>query len=130
MNNDTVTISREEYENLLKANAELSQQVKDLVEAIALLRKQRFGSSSEKNKVDDGEQLSFLFNEAEVYADAAGSSEAKEPDLATVKEHKRSKKRLVNSVDLPEDVEIAPVYKRLEGDDLKCPNCGEEMEQI
>ena len=130
MNNDTVTISREEYENLLKANAELSQQVKDLVEAIALLRKQRFGSSSEKNKVDDGEQLSFLFNEAEVYADAAGSSEAKEPDLATVKEHKRSKKRLVNSVDLPEDVEINPVYKRLEGDDLKCPNCGEEMEQI
>ena len=130
MNNETVTISREVYENLLKANAELSQQVKDLTEAIALLRKQRFGSSSEKNIVDGGEQLSFLFNEAEVYADTAGSAEAKEPDLTTVKGYKRSTKRLVNSADLPEDVEIEPVYKRLEGDDLKCPNCGEEMEQI
>ena len=88
MSNDTVTISREEYENLLKTNAELTQQVKDLVEAIALLRKQRFGSSSEKNKVDGGEQLSFLFNEAEVYADTAGSAEAKEPDLTTVKGQK------------------------------------------
>jgi hypothetical protein len=130
LNNETVTISREVYENLLKANAELSQQVKDLTEAIALLRKQRFRSSSEKNKVDGGEQLSFLFNEAEVYEDTAGSADVKEPDLTTVKGYKRSTKRLVNSADLPEDVEIEPVYKRLEGDDLKCPNCGEEMEQI
>ena len=131
MSNDTVTISREEYESLLKANEELSQQVKNLSEAIALLRKQRYGSSSEKNKVDDGsEQLSFLFNEAEVYADAAGSSSPKEPDLTTVKEYTRLKKRLVNSVNLPEDVEIEVIEKRLEGDDLKCSNCGEEMEQI
>ena len=42
LSTDTVTISREEYESLLKANAELAQQVKDLSEAIALLRKQRF----------------------------------------------------------------------------------------
>ena len=130
VNTDTVIISREEYENLLKANAELAQQVKDLSEAVALLRQQRFGSSSEKNKVGDGsEQLSFLFNEPEVYADAAGASVPREPDLTTVKEHTR-KKRAVNSEVLPEDVEIELIEKRLEGDDLKCPNCGEEMEQI
>ncbi len=130
MSTDTVTISREEYESLLKTNAELAQQVKDLSEAIALLRKQRFGSSSEKNKVEGGEQLSFLFNEAEVYADTAGSTAQKEPDLTKVKEHTRSKKRFVNTVDLPEDVEIEVIEKRLQGDDLKCPNCGGEMEQI
>ena len=130
LSTDTVTISREEYESLLKANADLAQQVKVLSEAIALLRHQRFGSSSEKNKVDDGsEQLSFLFNEAEVYADTAGSVSPSEPDLTTVKEHKR-KNRVANSVDLPDDVEVERVEKRLEGDDLKCPNCGEEMEQI
>ena len=130
MSTDTVTISREEYESLLKANAELTQQVKDLAEAIALLRKQRFGSSSEKNKVDDGsEQLSFLFNEAEVYADTDDAAASKEPDLTTVKEHKRTK-RVANSVNLPDDVEIERVEKRLEGNDLKCPNCGDEMEQI
>ncbi len=130
LSTDTVTISREEYESLLRANTELAQQVKDLSEAIALLRKQRFGSSSEKNKVDDGsEQLSFLFNEAEVYSDTAGSAAKQEPDLTTVKEHTRTK-RAVNSVNLPDDVEIERVDKRLEGDDLNCPNCGEQMEEI
>ena len=130
MSTETVTISREEYESLLKTNADLTQQVKELAEAIALLRKQRFGSSSEKSKTDDGsEQLSFLFNEPEVYADDAGSSSPEEPNLTTVKEHKRSK-RLVNSATLPEDVEIETVEKRIEGDDLKCPNCGETMEEI
>ena len=69
MNNETVTISREEYESLKKANEELSKQVQYLMEQIALARSQRFGSSSEKSKFDDGsEQLRFLFNEAEVYA--------------------------------------------------------------
>lgn len=129
LSTETVTISREEYESLLRANADLSRQVKELAEAIALLRKQRFGSSSEKNKVDDGsEQLSFLFNEPEVYVDAVEAS-PKEPDLTTVKEHKRSK-RFVNSATLPEDVEIESVEKRLKGDDLKCPNCGEIMDEI
>ena len=41
MSTETVTISREEYESLLKTNADLTQQVKELAEAIALLRKQR-----------------------------------------------------------------------------------------
>ena len=72
MNNDTVTISRAEYEGLLKANEELTKQVEILTQQIALARKQRYGSSSEQSKYDDGsEQLSFLFNEPEVYADSS-----------------------------------------------------------
>ena len=67
MNNDTVTISRAEYERLLKANEELTKQVEILTQQIALARRQRFGSSSEQSKYDDGsEQLSFLFNEADI----------------------------------------------------------------
>ena len=99
MNQDTVTISRAEYEELKKANDELrqanenlSKQVSFLMQQIALARQQRYGSSSEKSKYDDGsEQLSFLFNEAEVFAD---SSVPSEPDLTTVKEHKRNRKHL------------------------------------
>ena len=88
MNNDTVTISRAEYESLLKANEELTKRVEILTQQIALARRQRFGSSSEQSKYDDGsEQLSFLFNEAEVYADSSIS--VKEPELEAVKEHKR-----------------------------------------
>ena len=68
MNQDTVTISRAEYEELKKANDELrqanenlSKQVSFLMQQIALARQQRFGSSSEKSKYDDGsEQLMRL----------------------------------------------------------------------
>ena len=68
MNNEIVTISRAEYERLLKANEELTKRVEILTQQIALARRQRFGSSSEHSKYDDGsEQLSFLFNKAEVY---------------------------------------------------------------
>lgn len=50
VNNDTVTISRAEYEGLLKANEELTKQVEILTQQIALARKQRYGSSSEQSK--------------------------------------------------------------------------------
>ena len=103
MNNDTVTISRAEYEHLLKANEELTKRVEILTQQIALARRQRFGSSSEQSKYDDGsEQLSFLFNEAEVYADSSIS--VKEPDLETVKEHKRQKRHITRECDMPEDI--------------------------
>ncbi len=56
VNQDTVTISRAEYEELMKANEELrqaneslSKQVSFLMQQIALARQQRFGSSSEKS---------------------------------------------------------------------------------
>ena len=56
VNQDTVTISRAEYEELRKANDELrqanedlSKQVSFLMQQIALARQQRYGSSSEKS---------------------------------------------------------------------------------
>ena len=117
VNQDTVTISKAEYEELMKANEELRQANEDLskrvsflMQQIALARQQRFGSSSEKSKYDDGsEQLSFLFNEIEVYADS--SSVLKEPDLTTVKEHKRNRKHLTRETDLPEDIETEVVIR-------------------
>jgi len=125
---ETVTISKEEYESLKKANEELSKQVAVLMQQIALARKQRFGSSSEQSKCDSNcEQLSFLFNEAEAYADS--SSKAEEPDLTTVKEHKR-KRHLTRSDNLPEDIETEIQERILSGDDLLCPQCGEQMKDI
>ena len=66
----TVTITVEEYEELkgLKEEvARLNQQIQWLMEGIRLSRKKLFGASSEKSS--PAEQLSFLFNEAEVYED-------------------------------------------------------------
>lgn len=129
MNNDTVTISRAEYERLLKANEELTKQVKILTQQIALARRQRFGSSSEQSKYDDGsEQLSFLFNEAEVYADSSFS--VKEPELETVKEHKRQKRHITRECDLPEDIETEVVIRDVSGEGKVCPECGNEMQYI
>lgn len=65
----TVTISIEEYEGLKAENARLNQQVQWLLEGMKLSRRKLFGASSEKSSA--AEQLSFLFNEAEVYEDQA-----------------------------------------------------------
>ncbi len=130
MINDTVTISRAEYERLLKANEELAKQVEILTQQIALARKQRFGSSSEQSKYIDniGEQLSFLFNEAEVYADS--SNAPNEPDLTTVKEHTRSRKHLTREADLPENIETEKVIRDIPEEDKICKECGTPLECI
>ena len=103
MSNETVTVSREEYESLKatneelrQANENLAQQLQNLIEQIALARKQRYGSSSEQTIPSDiGEQLSYLFNEAEFFSDAAKEGkQPEEPDLTTVKEHTRSQRRM------------------------------------
>lgn len=64
MGSETVMISREEYELLKSQNEQLTRQIEFLTEQIRLARRQRFGSSSEQSRYDDGsEWLSFLFNE-------------------------------------------------------------------
>ena len=70
---EMVTISRAEYENM-------QAQIQWLMEQLRLLRQKRFGASSEQTSEDAVEQLSFLFNEAEVYADQT----AKEDDSSVV----------------------------------------------
>ena len=74
-NAEMVTISRAEYE---EKNARLSSQderisrlenqVELLTEALRLSRHKQFGASSEKSEDTLMEQLSFLFNEAEVFS--------------------------------------------------------------
>ena len=70
-NAEMVTISRAEYEQFQAQSgriAELEQQVSVLMEALRLARHKRFGASSEKTDESFMEQLSFLFNEAEVFS--------------------------------------------------------------
>ena len=118
------------YEELLQVNEDLAKQVQHLIEQIALLTKQRFGSSSEKSiPIGVGEQLEMLFNEAEVIADTT-EKPPEEPDVITIKEHKRTRRRVTHDADLPEDVEIEVIDKKLEGDALNCSNCGKPMEEI
>jgi len=77
-----VTISRAEYEekNARLASQDerisrLENQVELLTEALRLSRHKQFGASSEKSEDTLMEQLSFLFNAAEVFS-AAEKKEA------------------------------------------------------
>ncbi len=97
-NAEMVTISRAEYEKfqgqeqqLLALNerlAEMEQRIEGLMEALRLANHKRFGASSEKSGEPLMEQLSFLFNEAEVFAAAA----EKEEETTEVAAHKRARR--------------------------------------
>ena len=125
-----VTISRAEYEEFQaqrKKISELESRVDVLMEALRLARHKQFGASSEKSEDTLTEQLSFLFNEAEVFS--AAEKEAEE-NITVVAAHKRHKKHEYTLDDIPEDIPKERVEHRLEGEDLVCPQCGDIMTEI
>ena len=129
-NAEMVTISRAEYEKLQaqsKRVSELESRVDLLMEALRLARHKQFGASSEKSEDTLMEQLSFLFNEAEVFS-AADKEEAE--NITVVAAHKRHKKHEYTLDNIPEDIPKERVEHRLEGEDLVCPQCGVIMTEI
>ena len=136
-NAEMVTISRAEYEKLLGQEqqllaqnerlAKMEQQIEVLMEALRLARHKQFGASSEKSEDTLMEQLSFLFNEAEVFS--AAEKEAEE-NVTTVAAHKRHKKHEYTLDSIPEGMPVEQVEHRLEGEDLVCPQCGDTMTEI
>ena len=131
-NPETVTVSRAEYEEKnakLAAQderiAELEQQVSVLMEALRLARHKQFGASSEKISEDAMEQLSFLFNEAEVCAE-----EESEEQPAPAPSRKQRKKHSFTLENIPEGTPTEVAEHRLEGEDLVCPEGGDTMTEI
>ena len=129
-NAEMVTISRAEYEEFQaqrKKISELESRVDLLMEALRLAKHKQFGASSEKSEDTLAEQLSFLFNEAEVFS--AAEKEAAE-NVTVVAAHKRHKKHEYTLDNIPEDIPKEWVEHRLEGEDLVCPQCGDIMTEI
>ena len=127
---EMVTISRTEYEEFQaqrKKISELESRVDVLMEALRLARHKQFGASSEKSEDTLIEQLSFLFNEAEVFSAA---EKAAEENVTVVAAHKRHKKHEYTLDNIPEGMTTKQVEHRLEGDDLICPQCGDAMTEI
>ena len=117
---ETVTISRAEYEDM-------QAQIQWLMEQLRLCRQKRFGASSEHSGEDAMEQMSLVFNEAEVYADQT----AKEDDSSVaVAAHKRHRRHEYTLDELPENILVEVVEHRLPAEELVCPNCGEPMSEI
>ncbi len=124
-NSEMVTISRAEYESLKDRNAELVGQVEYLMEQMRLARAKRFGASSEQTNEDGMEQLSYLFNEAEVYA-----NEVAEPVATPVVAHSRKRKSGAVKDILPENIETVEIIHGLSEAERICPQCGETMVEI
>ena len=123
---ETVTISHAEYEEQQGCIARLEQQVSVLTEALRLAQHKRFGASSEKSEESIMEQLSWLFNEAEVFAEA----KAKDENITEETAHTRHKKHEYTLDSIPEDLPIERIEHRLEGEDLVCPQCGDCLSEI
>ena len=129
-NAEMVTISRAEYEKLQaqsKRVSELESRVDVLMEALRLARHKQIGASSEKSDDTLMEQLSFLFNEAEVFSAAEKGAEE---NVTVVAAHKRHKKHEYTLDNIPEGMPTKQVEHRLEGEDLVCPQCGDTMTKI
>ncbi len=133
MGGNSVSISREEYNKLIKENINLAsenvnlkQKVNWLEECLKLRNKKLFGSSSERNANEDSDQLN-LFNEAEIYSDINKA----EPELTEVKTYYRNSKKTSTKDKLPEDIEVEIVEHRLGDDeDKSCPKCKSELQEI
>lgn len=120
-NTETITISRAEYDANKAYISELENQNRWLMEQMNLLKKKQFGSLSEKATPEIMEQLSLLFNEAEVHSDIEQKTET------TVKEHTRAKRSGSVRDVVPKDIPVEEVIHELPPEELVCPNCGDEL---
>lgn len=112
-NEETITISKAEYESL-------KQQIAFLMEQLKLSKHRKFGSSSEQT----GDQMS-LFNEAEQIADTA----TPESEVSEVKAHYRKRTRLTTDK-LPEDLPVEVVVHELPESECVCPDCGHALHKM
>ena len=98
----------------------------DLQELLALLRRQMYGSKSEKTPVKEESPQLGMFNEAEQeYAGTVEEPVKKDQRGWHIKDGK-GRWKLQKTKDIPVKERILS----LEGEDLKCPDCGHVMECI
>ena len=111
-------------EHLENTIVSLEQQVANLTEMVMLLRKDKFGPSSEKTPKQVEGQLS-LFNEAEIEADAT----IEEPIKKTVKGYTRTSTKTKRE-ELIKDLPVREVLCESAPEDMNCPRCNSELRPI
>lgn len=102
----------------------LQNQISNLTEMIMLLRKEKFGSSSEKTSYQVEGQIS-LFNEVEIEAD----SSATEPITKDVRGYKRTNAK-TRREELIKDIPVREVLCETPDDELYCPTCLSDLKPI
>ena len=119
---EEINNNKEELSKKDKEIQELKNEISLLKGLISKNNRKVFGASSEQV---DSEQLSF-FNEAEKHSD----SKIEEIETEEIT-YKRSKKTNVSGKkDNLANLETVIIEHKLEGEDLNCNNCGEELTEI
>lgn len=126
----TVTISKQEYDELLLLKdlaLDLQKQIVELKELLKLKQHQQYGSSSERLEYREQLSLADVFNEAEVLF----AYEQPEPTVEEVfvSSHKRTKKKSIKDR-LPEDIPVEVIEHRLSDEERICPSCSQVMSDI
>ena len=111
-------------EHLENTIVSLEQQVANLTEMVMLLRKEKFGPSSEKTPKQVAGQLS-LFNEAEMEADVS----IEEPVKKTVKGYTRTATKTKRE-ELIKDLPVREILCESAPEDLNCPRCNSDLRPI
>ncbi|MGI6502158.1 MAG: IS66 family transposase [Anaerostipes sp.] len=104
---------------------DLQNQISNLTEIVLLLRKEKFGASSEKTPKNEIEGQLSLFNEAELEADAC----VPEPIVKDVKGYKRVNKKTTRE-ELIKDLPIREIPCTLSDEDQFCIQCGTQLKVI
>lgn len=112
----------EQLENTIK---NLQNQVNNLTEMILLLRKEKFGSASEKTHRKDIDGQLSIFNEAELEADES----VPEPVSREVKGYVRKDKRTKRE-EIIRDLPIREILCESAAEDQYCLQCGTALKPI
>ena len=126
-NAETVTISRAEYDKLLSEVERLERQNEYYLELLLQRGRRLYGKSSEKADEIVMEQLSFLYDEAEV---TDCKSLVEKPAETKVKSYTR--KHRSGSIDdvITSETPVEVIEHRLSEEERLCPICGSEMVEI
>lgn len=111
----------EHLENTIK---ELQNQVNNLTEMVLLLRREKFGPSSEKTTTQIEGQMS-LFNEAEMDADPDSKEPFHERKGGVVRKNAKTRRE-----ELLKDLPVEEVPCMVHPDDMFCGQCGSTLRQI
>lgn len=150
--NDTITLSRAEYEalltrqaimekqqaviekqnaELLKQKAKLEHQVDYFMEQLRISMQRQYGKSSEKIEKAMDDKLVYLFDEAEAMSGKSEIFEPAEEEPVEVVEKYTRRKRSANLMNkLPENVPTEVVEHKLPDEMLVCGNCGKILQII
>lgn len=112
----------ERLENTIK---DLQNQVSNLTEMVLVLRKEKFGSSSEKTPKNEIVGQLSIFNEAEIEADSSIQEPIKKEVSGYTRVNSKTKRE-----ELIKDLPVREILCESSKEDMYCLQCGTELKPI